>query len=186
MNVVQSALSSRRLNRWLPWIAAAVLAAGVITFLMVYVGNTAKVSLSEPAGSAIPAAKTPKNIPFPQAAWRVAREFLFTAVSRKHLAESYAISDPTLRGGFTLRQWKTGTIPVTFFPVASVQKTNWKNTNYAHPRDAQINVILTPAKHSSMRPMIAQIGLTKIGSGSNARWMVSYFGPLSGPPVPHP
>jgi hypothetical protein len=40
VNVVQNALSSRRLNRWLPWIAGAVLAAGVIAFLVAYLGNT--------------------------------------------------------------------------------------------------------------------------------------------------
>jgi hypothetical protein len=34
VNVVQSALSSSRFNKWLPWLAAALLAAGLIAFLI--------------------------------------------------------------------------------------------------------------------------------------------------------
>ena len=41
VNVVQSALSSPRFNKWLPWLAAALLAAGLIAFLIAYFGNTA-------------------------------------------------------------------------------------------------------------------------------------------------
>jgi hypothetical protein len=184
VNVVNSALSSRRFNRWLMVIGAVVLIAGVIAILVTRFGNTAKTENATPTGRTIPAVKPQKNIPFPKAAWQVTREFLFTTLPRKNLAESYAITHPDLRGGFTLRQWKTGTLPVTYFPTTKIYKFNWKNTNYAHPRDAQINVILIPTKASGMRAMYAQVGLTKIGRGAGAHWTVSYFGPLNGPPVP--
>jgi hypothetical protein len=186
VNVVQNALSSRRVARWLPWVSALVLAAGVITFLVVYFGNTAKTEPTQPTGPAIHFPKPQKNIPFPPAAWRVASEFIFTAVARKNLAASYALAHPDERQGFTLEQWKTGTIPVPVFPTAKIQKFNWKHTNYAHPRDAQISAILTPVKSSHLKPLIVQIGLTKIGRGAHARWTVSYLQPLAGPPVPAP
>jgi hypothetical protein len=186
VNVVQSALSSRRFNRWLLLIGAAVLAAGAIAVLVTYFGNTATVEPSQPTGPPIQYAKAPKNIPFPNAAWKVAHEFILTAVARRNLAESYWISSPDLRGGLTLKEWKTGNIPVIFYPVGQVLKTNWKNTNYAHPRDAQINVILVSKAGSSQKPLNAQVGLTKIGTGAQARWTVSYYGPLGGPPVPSP
>lgn len=177
-------VNSRRFKLLLPWVSALVLLAGAGAVMGAYFSNTAEVSASQPTGPAIPPEVPQKNIPFPDAAWRVAREFVFTAVSRKQLAESYAIAHPDLRGGLTLKDWETGELPVPFVPVAKVLKFNWKNTNYAHPRDAQINVILIPAKSSNQRQSYAQIGLTKVGEGPHARWMVSYYGPLGGPPVP--
>ena len=181
VNVVQSALSSRRFNRWLLWIAVGVFAAGVITFLGVHFSNTATPESREATGPAIPPEVPQKNIPFPDAAWRVAREFVFTAVARKNLDEAYAITHRDMKGGIPLKEWRRGELPVVYSPAAQILKWNWKNTNYAYPRDAQINVIIIP---STGRPWYAQIGLTKVGKGSKARWLVSYFQPLHGLPVP--
>jgi hypothetical protein len=113
----------------------------------------------------------------------VAREFVFTAVARKHLDEAYAITHPSMKSGISKKEWRSGTLPVVYSPAAKILKTNWKNTNYAHPRDAQINVIIIPSKG---RRWNAQIGLLKVGQGSNAHWLVNYFEPLGGPPVPTP
>jgi hypothetical protein len=184
VNAVQSALSSRRFNKWFPWIAAAVLVAGAVAFSIAYFGNTAKTESAEPTGPPVAFETPQKNIPFPDAAWSVTKKFIFTAVARKQLAASYAIANPSLRQGFTLKQWEQGTIPVPFYPVAKIQKFNWRNTNYAHPRDAQINVILLPKAGSGQRPNYFQVGLKKIGSGAGARWTVDYFGAINGPPIP--
>lgn len=167
------------------WISAFVFLVGIGAFLGMHYSNTAKVSSANPSGPAIPVPVPQKNIPFPPAAWRVAREFAFTAVSRQHLAEAYAITHPDLKGGISLKEWNSGNLPVQFIPVAQILKYNWKNTNYAHPRDAQINVILIPTKSSSMKAFFtAQIGMTKVGEGSDARWLVSYFQLVSGPIIP--
>jgi hypothetical protein len=187
VNAVQTALTSRRFNRWLLVLGALVLAAGIIAILATKVGSSGNTENANPTGPPIPAAaKAQPNIPFPKAAWQVTREFLFTAVARKNLARSYAITHPDVRGGFTLKQWESGNIPLPYYPTAQVYKFNWKNTNYAHPRDAQINVILTATKASGQRAIYAQVGLTKVGQGADAHWMVSYFSPLAGPPVPTP
>lgn len=180
-------VGSPQFKRLLPWVSALVLLAGIGAFLGTHYSNTAKVSSANPTGPAVPAPLPQKNIPFPKDAWRVAREFAFTALARKHLAESYAITHPELRSGYTLKQWETGTLPnIPFFPTAQILKYNFKNTNYAHPREAQINVILIATKSSHQRPIPAQIGLRKVGKGSHARWLVDYFSPVSGPPIPHP
>lgn len=170
----------------LPWVSVLILLIGTGAFLGTRYSNTAKVESAEPTGPTIPADVPQKNIPFPDDAWRVAREFVFTAVSRKQLAESYEISHPDVRGGLTLKEWETGEITVPFIPVARMLKFNWRNTNYAHPTDAQINVILIPTKASHQRRSYAQIGLTKVGKGSQARWLVSYFQMLNSVPVPVP
>jgi hypothetical protein len=187
VNVVQTTLASRRFGRWFPWLAAAVLVAGVIAFSVAYFGGNSTTESSAPTGPPIALPKPPKNIPFPAAAWRVAQQFLNTAVARKDVAASYAITDPAMRQGMTLKQWKTGNLPgIPFFPIAKIYKFNWKNTNYAHPRDAQISVVLMPRRGSGQRAIYAQVGLGKIGRGARARWVVNYFGPLGGPPVPTP
>ena len=112
---------------------------------------------------------------------------MFTALARKDLARSYEISDSTLRSGFTLKQWKTGTLPnIPFFPTAKIVKYNWKNTNFVHAREAQINVVLVPTKASKQQAITAQIALKKFGEGSNAHWLVDYFSPVNGPRVPTP
>jgi len=184
VNVVQTALSSRRFNRWLMMLGALVLLAGLIAILVTHFGNTAKKENATPTGPTLAAPKALPNIPFPKGAWNVTRQFVFSAVARKNLASSYALTDPSLRGGFTLKQWKTGTIPVPYFPVAKVYKYNWRNTNYAHPRDAALNLILVPTKASGMRAGTFQIGLAKVGRGAHAHWVVNYFGAVQGPPVP--
>ena len=180
-------VNSTRFKKLLPWVSALVLVAGIGTFLGVRYSNTAKVANPNPTGPAIPAEVPQKNIKFPRAAWLVAREWAFTALPRKNLARSYALTAPSFRSGWTLKQWMTGTLPnIPVFPTAQILKYNWKNTNFAHPREAQINVILVSTKASKQMPVPAQIGLRKVGSGAKARWLVDYFSPVSGPRIPHP
>jgi len=188
VNVVQSALSSRRVNRWLFALGALVLAAGIVAILVTKVGNNSGTTENaNPTGPPISdVVKAQKNIRFPAAAWKVAQQFISTAAARKNLAESYALADTNVKGGFSLQQWKTGNIPVPYFPTSQIIRYNWKNTNFAHPRDALVNLILVPTTKSGMRTGTFQIELIKVGQGAKAHWLVDYFGAVQGPPVPHP
>ena len=186
-SVVQNALSSRRFNRWLLVVGALVLAAGVIAILATKVGNNSGTTENvNPMGPPISALeKAQKNIRFPAAAWKVAQQFIASAAGRKNLEQSYALADANVRGGLTLKQWMTGNIPVPYFPTSEIIRYNWKNTNYAHPRDAAVNLILVPtAKSGLSRPAPFQIGVVKVGQGASAHWLVDYFGAVQGPPVP--
>jgi hypothetical protein len=190
VNVVQNALSSRRVNRWLFVLGAVVLAAGIIAIIATRVGgggSNAPAENANPTGPTIRGLEdAQKNIRFPTAAWNVAQKFIYTAVSRRNLAQSYALADENVRGGFTLAQWKTGNIPVTYFPTGKIIRYNWKNTNFAHPREAAVNLILVPPKGSTQRPGPYIIFVKKVGNGAKAHWVVDYFGAVQGPPVPHP
>ncbi|HEY7148090.1 MAG TPA: hypothetical protein VH420_01470 [Gaiellaceae bacterium] len=181
MNVAQS--FPRKFSKWLPWISGAILVACLFVFLGVRYSNTANPEPKEATGPAIKAPAAQKQIPFPNDAWQVAREFIMTAVARKHLNEALALTHPSLRSGVSLKEWRSGSLPVVYSPVTQILKTNWKNTNYAYPRDAQINVVIIPGKE---KPWNAQVGLTKVGQGAKAHWLVSYFQPLAGPAVPTP
>jgi hypothetical protein len=186
VNVVQSALSSRRFNRWLLVLGVLVLAAGVIAILVTKVGNNSgNTENANPTGPPIRALeKAQKNIRFPADAWKVAKQFIMTAPARKNLAQAYALTDANVRGGLTLAQWKTGNIPVPYFPTTEIIRYNWKNTNFAHPRDAAVNLILIPTAKSGLRTAPFQIEVIKVGQGAKAHWVVDYFGAVQGPPVP--
>jgi hypothetical protein len=186
VNVVQSALSSRRFNRWLLVLGALVLVAGVIAILVTKVGNNSGTTEnSNPTGPPIgKLEKNQKNIRFPAAAWNVAKQFIATAPSRKNLAKAYALADDNVRGGLTLAQWKTGNIPVPYFPTTKIIRYNWKNTNFAHPRDAAVNLLLVPTAKSGLQTGPFLIEVVKVGHGANAHWVVDYFGAMRGVPVP--
>ena len=186
-------VNSSRLKRLLPWVSALVLIAGIVAVIVTYSfnGSGSQATPNErvgPVNPPLPTGQVPSTkIVFPEAAWKVAQEFAFTALARKNLARSYEISDSAIRSGFTLKQWKTGTLPnLPYFPAAKLVKYNWKNTNFVHAREAQINVIMIPAKGSNQHAIPAQIGLKKFGQGANAHWLVDYFSPVGGPQVPTP
>jgi hypothetical protein len=186
VNVVQSALSSRRFNRWLLVLGALVLAAGIIAIIVTRGGNNSRTT--ENANPTSPAIsqleKAQKNIRFPADAWQVAKQFIAAAPARKNLAQAYALADANMRGGLTLAQWKTGNIPVPYFPTTKIIRYNWKNTNFAHPRDAAVNLILVPTAKSGLRDGPFMIEVLKVGKGAKAHWLVDYFGAVQGVPVP--
>jgi uncharacterized protein YcnI len=186
VNVVQGALASRRFNRWLFVLGTVVLVAGIVAILIKVIGNNnGHVKNAAPTGPPISIPKAQKNIHFPAAGWKVAKEFLMTAPARKDLARSYELVDSNVRGGLTLKQWKTGNIPVPYFPIEKIVRYNWKNTNFAHPRDAVVNLILVPTRKSGLpRASTFQIEVIKVGQGASAHWVVDYFGAVQGVPVP--
>jgi hypothetical protein len=186
VNVVQSALSSRRFNKWLPWFAAALLVAGVIAFLVAYFGNTANPA-KETFGSA-PAAKPQvvKQVPIAPAARVTAGKFILSAVGRKNLGESWALATANVKGGLTLKQWMTGEIPVVPLGVP-IDKAAITKIIYSHAKDASINVVVLPKPNKQgVKATLFVLDLKKVGQGGNARWLVDYCQPQATPGMPHP
>jgi hypothetical protein len=185
VNVVQSALSSRRFNRWLPWFAGALLAVGVIVFLVVYFGNTA--NTKETFGNA-PATKPQvvKQVPIPQAARVTAGKFILSAVGRKNLDQAWALATDNVKGGLTFKQWMTGEIPVVPLGVP-IDKAAITKIIYSHSKDAEINVVLVPKPNKlGVKVTLFVLDLKKVGQGSNARWLVDYCQPQASPGAPAP
>jgi hypothetical protein len=182
VNVVQTALSSRRFNRWLLVAGVLVLLAGIIAVVVTFTSNS-KTENTAPTGPPVKtAAPAQPNIEMPAAAWNVAKQFLFTALPRKNLAAAYKLADASMLGGMSLSEWKTGNIQVPYFPTARIIRYNWKNTNFRHPRAIAQNLILVPDKSSSQRALPFLIILKKIGG----QWKVDYFNAVNGPPLPTP
>jgi hypothetical protein len=174
---------SRRQRRAVLWGAALLAVAAVVTGTIVLVGNTAE-SLDAPKSSQ-PAQLLEKErqVPLDTAARRVAGKFILTAVARKNLVESYALTHPDLRQGLSLQEWKTGNIPVTPYPTAEIDGAAFK-IDESYPDRAILEVALLPKEGSAVRPQIFYIGLRKVGQGTAAKWMVDYWVPRGSTPLP--
>ena len=189
VNVHKSALSSKGLSKWLPWIAGGVLAVGVIVFLVVYFGNTAdKAAVNSPLGSG--KAQTPqvvKQVPLERGARIAAARFIETAVARKNLAEAWKLAGPDIKGGLTFKQWMTGDIPVV--PLgAPLDKAAITKIIYSHPNEASFNLVLLPKTPNAngVGATLYVLVVKKVGEGAGAHWIVTYCLPQASPGAPAP
>lgn len=180
MNRFQSALSSRKLQRALPWIAGGVLALGVITFLQV-LNRPEKESVPTQSGAAR-LSKEPRTVPPSPAAQKVVTQFINTAVARKKLDVAWRISSPTIRGGLTYKQWLTGDIPVVPYDVNQVERAPVR-LDWSYPNQASFAVMLLPRDGSPEKPQTFFITVKKFGKGAKSRWMVDYWAPYAPPAV---
>ena len=182
MTSLTSIVNARRLDRVLPWIGAAVLAAGVATFLVVYFGRSDSSSAPTTSNQQV-AVKPAPTVPVPRDARHVAIAFLSTAVSRKQLARSYDLATPTLRQGLSRREWVKGNIPVPYYPTTAWSISNAKyETDYSHPRDIQLEISVGPPKGVTMKSTNFLVGLVK----RHGRWLVDYWGVRGGVAIPAP
>lgn len=185
----------RRVNRvppWAPIVSAIVLVAGVLAFLIAYdvggIRNTADVSNPRPSNEpATPVPAKQKTVPLNKDAANVAIRFIDTAVSRKNLAASYNLITADLRGGLTLKEWKTGNIPIAYFPVwargAGYSPYEIADDGkWSHENEAMLKILLTPRKGEGLKPQQFWIGVKR--ASAKAPWKVSYFQPYWFPPRP--
>jgi hypothetical protein len=184
MNLVQDLFSSRAVNKWLPWVAAAVLLAGLITFYAVRHTNTAT-PINTPISS-LPAAK-PKPPPpataLTSSARRVAAQFIHTAVARKDLAAAWKISGSALKSGISYKAWLTGNIPVVPYPAAPGAGLS---IQYSHRNDADLLFALKPVKGVKTKPQFFEMMLARVGHRGAKHWVVVYWSPYSHPQIPNP
>ena len=171
--------SSPRAQKALYWISGIVFAAGVIAIIAVYATRgSSKTTVVNPPSSQ-PTAPAPKHVKASSDALGVARKFLETAVVRKNLGASYALVGPDLKGGISLKQWKTGNNTVIPYP-ASNTKTTALIVKYSHPNDLLLNVALVPKRGSGVtKPQGFAIELNKY----KGNWVVNSFTPLYQHPV---
>src|SRR5690349_2177963 len=131
MSTFATTLQSPRFQRRLFAVALIVLAAGVIAFVSVKVGNR---------GDAKPVDRSPnapKSTKLNPQATRVAQEFILTAVARKNLRRAYDLAGPHIKQGQTLKEWMTGNIAVIPYPVAQLDIAPMK-VDYSYPTEAAI------------------------------------------------
>jgi hypothetical protein len=180
---------SRKATKWLPWIAGVVFVAGGITFLIVFVGNTAEQRdiHASPGATFQDLSGVPKSVPVDPKARFVAGKFITTAVTRKDLKTAWKLSEPNSfvrPKGMTLKQYLSGNIPVQFFPAKAIDGAAFKvETSFKNELTLNVYLYAKPGSGIPSQPFF--IVLRPRGEGKNRHWLVNNFVPSAGvPPVP--
>lgn len=151
--------------RWSPWLAIALLVAGIATFAAVRYDRS---------GSSASTTPPPHRVAPPSPAERrVTYEFLDTAVARKHLDRAWKIVAPELKQGVSLDQWKTGSIPVVPYP-ADKANVILRDVN-SFTDTARVRVTFVPVSGAGIRPATFTLDLRNV----NGHWLVSGWQPAS-------
>lgn len=114
---------------------------------------------------------------------KVAGRFILTAVARKNELSSWDLVHPTLRAGFTKREWARGEMPISPFPVASVDEARFR-VDHLSRNTVTLDVALIPKAGTGVKAEVFKIGLVAVGSGEGRRWLVDYWMPVWGARVP--
>ena len=166
--------------------SAIILVAGVLAFLIAYdvggIRNTADVNNPKPTNEPPrQVQRNPPTVPLNRQAANVAIRFVETAVARTSLAESYKLTAPELRQGMSLKQWKTGNIPVQFYPVwAKGAGYSPYTVSWSYKNDVMLKILLSPKKGSGVKAQQFWIGMKR--ANPKAQWQVWYFMPYWYPP----
>ncbi len=172
-------LSSYRFRRRLLWVSVwltFVVSAAVVS---VFFWNTADVKETfsdEPAQLFVAPKKISLTGPDKAAIADIARVFVETAVSRESPELAYELVGPMLKGGLSREQWKSGNIPVVYYPVDGAR---WK-VEYATDVEVGLSVILFPKPGEDLRPTVFNMALAPPqGDGG---WLITAWSPRGGSP----
>lgn len=173
------AIASARLLRWAPWAGGALLVAGVVASLVVFMGGSStpepKAPGNQPAGGG---AGTEKKVPFSPEAESAALGFIRTVVAGRQPRAGWKLMHPELRAGITYKQWLSGVSPVPPYPV-DITKPPFVQIDESYARRAELQVILPPRKGANVRAYSFFLGLKAVGDGARKRWLVYYWQPRS-------
>ena len=171
---------SRRVTKALPYVAALVFVAGGIAFLIAYFGNTSNVTHpGTRPGTPVDASKTPPTVPVPAAAKAVAAKYVLASMARENLPLSWNLTHPSLKAGYTRKEWLTGNIPVQVFPKSAFAGATYK-VQWSHPNDVLLDVYIFAKPKMATLSQAFFMELKLVGTGTSKRWLVSYVGPNGG------
>jgi hypothetical protein len=180
MQAVASIFTPNRLARILPWLAGALLIAGLVVFLVNRGNNVA----AQDKANDKQAAKTYKK-PLPLKAVKLspaarvtAGKFIIDAVQRKNLAEAWTITGPELKVDTTYKEWLTGNIPV--IPFTGKLGTAPLKVDVSRPRYALLEVALIPANGKMSQGGYFFLEMKKFGT----KWKVTSWVPHSQNNIP--
>jgi hypothetical protein len=182
-------LASPRRRRRLVWAGVLLIGAGAIAAAVVLMpdDNGDNLPSARPGRPTIvaPAPKLVKLRKVDEAAARdTAARFVATAVLRHHVDDSWELTAPELRYGFTREQWKTGEIPVVPFPAKDLDQVRWR-LDYSIRDHVSLQVSMLPRHDSTAKALTFEMELVRSGPPANRRWLVDYWAPL-GPGVDSP
>lgn len=173
-------LSSARMRRRLAWVAGFAALVGLVVVLAVVVFPSSKPSAAEKlTKQKADIVHLPKHHTFDRKeaplVLTTAKQFVNTAVRRRHLAASWKLVSPSMKQGISKHEWMKGTEPFPPYP-AYLPRARW-NVSFSYPSEVGLRVALFPRWHSKVKPVVFDVVERKYGHGSGTRWLVSSFTP---------
>jgi len=174
-------LSSPRRRRRLRTAAALLVVAGGLAFIGIRYSNTAdRTKDTFIPGPVQRVAAPPKAARLTsvdsESVRRVAAMFIDTAVLRRRIDDSWAITTRNLRQGLSRQEWDTGNIPVTPFPAEAVDQikytVDWTGADFVF-----LKVAIIPKATAEVAGQAFDIGLARKGAAANHTWLVDYWVP---------
>lgn len=179
-------LSSPRRRRRLIAASGAALVVGAIAFSMVHWSNTGKTyDIAADPGEPAPAPPAPRPARFTpdvrKSVLDTAARFLRTAVVREHVEDSWELTAPSLKAGYTRETWATEDIPVAPYPV---DVARW-DVDYSWDGVVGLKVALFPKRGEEVPAAVFDMQLRSFGKGKDRRWLVDSWTPTSYTGVPN-
>jgi hypothetical protein len=170
---VKRVLASYRWRRRLIWLTATAAVVGGLVAVGLTWPNTARHENVNPSGPLKVNFLAPKKVRLKvhdrTKALAVAAKFINTAVTRKNVDDAWDLVTPTMRAGYTRKQWDTQELPgIPPFPVGSAR---WK-LQFSDVKGVGFTIALFPTKGAHQQAQVFMIGLHKVGVAKHRRWLV--------------
>lgn len=168
------------MRRRLLWGGVFVLIAGSVAGLIVAFPSPGPPKGSEMTtieGDIVEAQKAKPFSPRKGEILGIAQKFVFTAVTRHNVADSWDLVCPSLKKGYTRKSWAKGDIPVVPFPV---KFGRWR-VGYSFEKEVDLQVALFPPKKSGQRPTVFDLTVERCNPRGSSHWLVAQFAPAPGP-----
>jgi hypothetical protein len=173
---VRGILSSARIKRRLVWTGAFMVVAGGVAALIVAFPRPAKekgVGMTTIPGDVVKQDKPRRFSPSKNEVLTVARKFIWTAVKRQNVADSWELVAPSLKEGYTKKSWAKGDIPVVPFPV---DHGRWRLA-YSYENEIDVKVALWAPPEKKLRPVVFDLTFERVKTKNGPHWLVSGFLP---------
>jgi hypothetical protein len=176
-------LESPRRRRRLKWGGGLLAVAGVVGLAVVLMPDNNGMKLpTTRQGKPTIVAPAPKHVRMAAAdeaaAKLAAAKFINTAVLRRNIDQSWALTAPELRVGFTRTAWRSGNIPVVPFPADQLDSVRY-HTDYTIKDHIGYQVSMLPHANSTALAVLFSMELVKRGPRASPHWMVDYWAPIS-------
>lgn len=177
-------LRSPRFRRRAGWLAVCLAVAGGVAFVGIRFANTGhREKETFQPGKPQLVAPNPATDTFTPAERRqvraIAVRFIESAVYRKHVVDSFALTTDELHQGLSRAAWGKGTIPVVPYPGNAVDNVRWR-LDYSYANEVGLKVAFYPKARSGVDRQIFDITLQNKGRAGAPHWLVSYWAPEGG------
>jgi hypothetical protein len=175
-------VTSHRRRRRLGFLLAGGVLAGAVTVGVLHLPDSGERLPSTRHGKPTLVAPAPEAVALAandlRAARGVAAKFVATAVLRHHTGDSWDVTAPSMRTGFTREAWSRAAIPVVPYPAEHLAMVKWK-FDYSIKDHVGLKVSMIPRPHTPAQALIFELELIKVRNATNNRWMVDYWAPLA-------